>query len=143
LGLRRGNVSIGRGIFILQGISLSHKSIEIKEMRKMVSLRNKVTYLFVVRQVNEWDFLRCFRSACNVSIVFLFSNNHLEQGHRNDYLLQEAQIKSYKRKGKKLTPGSALTFKAGGWFEVFEATLDLLPEEKAYELKVYFKVKGN
>jgi hypothetical protein len=45
------------------------------------------------------------------------------------------------KKGKRLTPVSALTFKAGGWFEVFEATLDLLPEKETYKLRVYFQFK--
>jgi hypothetical protein len=39
----------------------------------------------------------------------------------------------------KLTPGSGLTFKTGGWFEAFEATLDLLPEEKKYMSKLRFQ----
>jgi hypothetical protein len=37
---------------------------------------------------------------------------------------------NFVREKEKLTPGSALTFKAGGWFEVFEATFDLLPGKR-------------
>jgi hypothetical protein len=42
---------------------------------------------------------------------------------------RNAKIFFFKKK-KKLTPGSALTGRVGGWFEAFEATLDLLPRKK-------------
>jgi hypothetical protein len=48
---------------------------------------------------------------------------------------------NFVREKEKLTPGSALTFKAGGWFEVFEATFDLLPRKGMYKLSITFESK--
>jgi hypothetical protein len=71
VGLIRGSVSADFGSFVLQSISLSHKSIEIKEMRKRGVLKLKShTSLLSDKSMSD-TFLGAFETHAT-EVVFFF-----------------------------------------------------------------------